>query len=143
MQQQYDLILTFLYLQKSSKKTWGFGKSKPVDSFTIPAPEGSTIPPGAPQPPSPPPPALPAAEIKLADSEQQQNKDVYSAALATAEAAVAAAKAAADVVRLTASTPRFSNKSKEEVAAIKIQTAFRAYLVDLSSLELSPYRLFQ
>lgn len=52
-------------------------------------------------------------------------------ALATAvaaEAAVAAAQAAAEVVRLTAAG-RYPGKSKEEIAAIKIQTAFRGYLV--------------
>ncbi|KNA15978.1 hypothetical protein SOVF_093320 [Spinacia oleracea] len=46
---------------------------------------------------------------------------------AAAEAAVAAAQAAAEVVRLT-TVPRFVGKSKEEIAAIKIQTAFRGYL---------------
>lgn len=65
------------------------------------------------------------------------NEHAYSLALATAmaaEAAFAAAQAAAEVVRLT-SAPRPA-KSKEELAAIKIQTAFRGYLVwlDYSSL---------
>lgn len=52
-------------------------------------------------------------------------------ALATAkaaEAAVAAAQAAAEVVRLTTTAPQFAGKSKEEVAAIRIQTAFRGYM---------------
>lgn len=70
-------------------------------------------------------------EMKLTEAENEQNKHVYSVAIATAvaaEAAVAAAQAAAEVVRLTAGT-QYSGKSREEVAAIKIQTAFRGYLV--------------
>lgn len=62
------------------------------------------------------------------EAENEQNRHAYSVALATAvaaEAAVAAAQAAAEVVRLT-TTPR---RTKEEIAAIKIQTAFRGYLV--------------
>ncbi|KAK9699531.1 hypothetical protein RND81_08G179500 [Saponaria officinalis] len=64
------------------------------------------------------------------DTDDEQNKHAYSVAIATAaaaEAAVAAAQAAAEVVRLT-TVPRFVGKSKEEIAAIKIQTAFRGYL---------------
>ena len=74
---------------------------------------------------------LPIEEVKLADAENEQSKHAYSVAIATAvaaEAAVAAAQAAAEVVRLT-TIPRYSGKSKEEIAAIKIQTAFRGYLV--------------
>lgn len=70
-------------------------------------------------------------DIKLTDEENQQNKHAYSVALATAiaaEAAVAAAQAAAEVVRLTSGS-RHRGKSKEEQAALKIQTAFRGYLV--------------
>ena len=76
----------------------------------------------------PPPPVL---DVKLSEIENEQSKHAYSVALATAaaaEAAVAAAHAAAEVVRLTAA-PRFYGKSKEEAAAIRIQTAFRGYLV--------------
>lgn len=85
---------------------------------------------------SPPtPPALPSAlavesKPNEVDDVDGQNKHAYSVALATAaaaEAAVAAAQAAAEVVRLT-TVPRFVGKSKEEIAAIKIQTAFRGYL---------------
>lgn len=74
---------------------------------------------------------LPIEEVKLADAENEQSKHAYSVAIATAvaaEAAVAAAQAAAEVVRLT-TIPRYSGKSKEEIAAIKIQTAFRGYMV--------------
>ncbi|XP_043698462.1 protein IQ-DOMAIN 3-like [Telopea speciosissima] len=100
---------------KKSKKKW-FGKQKHQDLTAPPAPYT----------PSPPPPE----EVKLIEAENEQNKHAYSVALASAvatEAAVAAAQAAAEVVRLT-NAVRFSGKSDEEVAAIKIQTAFRGYL---------------
>ncbi|XP_045818355.1 protein IQ-DOMAIN 3-like isoform X2 [Trifolium pratense] len=69
-------------------------------------------------------------DVKLSEVENEQNKQAISLAFATAAAAgaaVAAAKAAAEVVRLT-SMPHFPAKTKEELAAIKIQTAFRGYL---------------
>ncbi|CAA0814490.1 IQ-domain 3 [Striga hermonthica] len=72
----------------------------------------------------------PREEVKLIDAELEQNRHAYSVAIATAaaaEAAAAAANAAAEVVRLT-SAARHLGKSKEEIAAIKIQTAFRGYL---------------
>lgn len=84
-----------------------------------------------PPPPPPPPPLPPIKDVKLSEAENEQSKHAYSVAVATAvaaEAAVAAAQAAAEVVRLT-TVPRFSGKSREEIAAIKIQTAFRGYLV--------------
>ncbi|WJX66071.1 hypothetical protein P8452_50664 [Trifolium repens] len=70
-------------------------------------------------------------DVKLSEVENEQSKQAISLAFATAAAAgaaVAAAQAAAEVVRLT-SMPRFPAKTKEELAAIKIQTAFRGYLV--------------
>ncbi|KAL6565332.1 hypothetical protein OROGR_002283 [Orobanche gracilis] len=72
----------------------------------------------------------PSEEVKLLEAEIVQNRHAYSVALATAaaaEAAVAAANAAAEVVRLTGAA-RYMGRSKEEIAAIKIQTAFRGYL---------------
>ncbi|PRQ58874.1 putative IQ motif, EF-hand binding protein [Rosa chinensis] len=103
----------------------------------------------APPPPPPPLPTLPPIKEKLEEGEDSQrtslalkedfelleaedaqSKHVYSVAVATAmaaEAAVAAARAAAEVVRLTGLT-HFPGKSLEEVAAIKIQTAFRGHL---------------
>jgi hypothetical protein len=69
------------------------------------------------------------------ETESEQNKHAYSVALASAvaaEAAAVAAQAAAEVVRLTAvptTTPKTHVCSKEELAAVKIQTAFRGYLV--------------
>ena len=79
----------------------------------------------------PPAPSPPVQDAKLAEIENEQSKHAYSVALATAaaaEAAVAAAQAAAEVVRLT-TVPRYYGLSKEEIAAIKIQTAFRGYMV--------------
>lgn len=73
----------------------------------------------------------PTEDAKLTEAENEQTKHAYSVAYATAvaaEAAVAAAHAAAQVVRLT-STTRFVGKSTEEIAAIKIQTAYRGHLV--------------
>lgn len=69
--------------------------------------------------------------MKSTEAEDEQNKHAYSVAIASAvaaEAAVAAAQAAVEVVRLT-TVPHYSGKSEEEIAAIKIQTAFRGYLV--------------
>ncbi|KAI4385725.1 hypothetical protein MLD38_003720 [Melastoma candidum] len=68
---------------------------------------------------------------KLVQVEEEQSNHAYSVVLATAvaaEAAVAAAQAAAEVIRLT-SVAGYSGKSKEEIAAIKIQTVFRGYMV--------------
>ncbi|OIT30163.1 PREDICTED: protein IQ-DOMAIN 1-like [Nicotiana attenuata] len=103
-----------------SKKKW-FGKEK------HPVPDSSTL---VVTTVSPPRPVPPLEEVKLAEVEQEQTKHVYSVAVATAaaaEAAVAAAQAAAEVVRLT-TVNQFAGKSKEEIATIRIQTAFRGYL---------------
>ncbi|KAG9444994.1 hypothetical protein H6P81_016334 [Aristolochia fimbriata] len=72
-------------------------------------------------------------ERTLSEVEEEQSKHAMAVAIATtaaAEAAVAAAKAAAEVVRLTG-TPAWQRQSDlrtREVAAIKIQTAFRGFL---------------
>ncbi|KDP32549.1 hypothetical protein JCGZ_14761 [Jatropha curcas] len=121
------------------KKALSPKKSKPknaeknpdlvVSSFegtnTLAAPAAVT-----PPPPPPPPSHCAIEDVKLAEAENEQSKHAYSVAIATAvaaEAAVAAAHAAAEVVRLT-SVARYSGKSREEIAAIKIQTSFRGYL---------------
>lgn len=81
----------------------------------------------------------PMEEAKLMEAENEQSRHAYSVALATAaaaEAAVAAAHAAAEVVRLTTAA-RGSGKTKEEVAAIKIQTAFRGHLVCMTDARLN------
>ncbi|KAL3536306.1 hypothetical protein ACH5RR_004767 [Cinchona calisaya] len=73
---------------------------------------------------------VPVEEVKVPAVEDEQTNQAYSVAVATAaaaEAAVVAAQVAAEVIRLTAATP-FPGKSVEEVAAIRIQTAFRGYL---------------
>lgn len=119
--------MTVLQKSNKSKKKW-FGKQKHLglestSSVTV------TVPP------------LPQhEEVNLNNVENEQSEHAYSVADATAVAAEAAgaagaagaadaaAHAAAEVVQLTTVT-RFAGKSKEEVAAIKIQTAFRGYLV--------------
>ncbi|KAF3641128.1 putative mitochondrial import inner membrane translocase subunit TIM14-1-like [Capsicum annuum] len=105
-----------------SKKKW-FGK----ENHTLP--EESTVVTATVSPPHPP--AIPTVEeVTLEEVKEEQTKHAYSVAVATAaaaEAAVAAAHAAAEVVRLT-TVNQFSGKSREEVAAIKVQTAFRGYL---------------
>ncbi|KAI3446162.1 hypothetical protein Pfo_002827 [Paulownia fortunei] len=106
------------------KKKW-FGKEKPSVSDS-PNPEAVDVP--HPHPDLHPLPPL--EDVKLAEVENEQTKHAYSVAVATAaaaEAAVAAAQAAAEVVRLT-TVSQFAGKSTEEVAAIKVQTAFRGYL---------------
>ncbi|CAK9164797.1 unnamed protein product [Ilex paraguariensis] len=75
-------------------------------------------------------PLPPQEEVNLIEAENEQTKHAYTVAVATAaasEAAVVAAQAAAEVVQLTAVT-QFRGKLSDEVAAIKIQTAFRGYL---------------
>ncbi|CAN8278916.1 unnamed protein product [Cochlearia groenlandica] len=69
-------------------------------------------------------------DAKGKDIEEKQRSHAYSVAIATAtaaKAAVAAAKAASEVVRLTALL-HSQQKSKEDIAAIKIQTAFRRFM---------------
>ncbi|KAK1292705.1 hypothetical protein QJS10_CPB17g01727 [Acorus calamus] len=76
------------------------------------------------------PPALTALpQFALVEAEEEQSKHalaVASATAAAAEAAVFAAWAAAEVVRLTA-TPQSLHRSRI-MAAVKVQTAFRGYL---------------
>lgn len=101
-----------------SKNKW-FGKQK--QSTPSSAPLETVI--------VPPPPVPPPEEVKLTDIEDEQNRQAYSVAQANAtaaEAAVVAAQAAAEVVRLS-TVNQFAGKSREEVAAIRIQTAFRGY----------------
>lgn len=103
------------------KKSW-FGKQRrPDDDFS--RIEATLSYPAATRSP-------PTEEAKLTEAENEQTKHAYSVAYATAvaaEAAVAAAHAAAEVVRMTSAT-RFLGKSTEEIAAIKIQTAYRGHL---------------
>ena len=111
-----------------------------------------------------PPPLKEAKATVISGEAEEQSQHALTMAIASAEAAVAAAQAAAEVVRI-AGIPESSNQCEEkceeseavaarnddgfeytyqrlresrESAAIKIQTAFRAYLVsffDLKQLE--------
>ncbi|XP_074568325.1 protein IQ-DOMAIN 19-like [Curcuma longa] len=88
-------------------------KEKKRWSFRRPTPTGSSI-------------SMPGHRPSEAESEQRrQAMAVAVATAAAAEAAVAAAQAAAAVVRLTAGPNR---QKAEELAAIRIQSAFRGYL---------------
>lgn len=77
---------------------------------------------------------LPTSSVSqrtLIEANEEQRKHAMVVAVATAaaaEAAVSAAHAAAEVVRLT-STPSNFGKTTRNLAATKIQTSFRAYLV--------------
>ncbi|KAK9078623.1 hypothetical protein SSX86_002680 [Deinandra increscens subsp. villosa] len=104
--------------QKSKKKAFVDDKSlePPVAPIVAPIVEPST----SHQTP-------PREEVKPIEVEDEQAKHAYSVAVAAAAAAQAAAQAAAESIRL-AELNRYSGKSKEEVAAIRIQTTFRGYL---------------
>ncbi|KAF5737554.1 hypothetical protein HS088_TW13G00439 [Tripterygium wilfordii] len=99
-----------------SKKKW-FGKQKHLntDSSLL---ESIT----APAPPPPPPPTLSPPRPSPQIVEIASN-DVADFTTATAVAPLATA----EVVKVAA-VARFAGKSREEVACIKIQTAFRGYL---------------
>lgn len=100
------------------KRRWSFGKSAQRENATETAKQVK------PQP-------IPSQ--KTLNQSEEQNKHALAVAAATAaaaEAAVAAAQAAAEVVRLTgaARPSSYGGISREDWAAIKIQTAFRGYL---------------
>ncbi|CAN4092568.1 unnamed protein product [Withania somnifera] len=103
-----------------SKKKW-LGKEKD------PVPDCSSLVAASVSPPHP----LPhEKEVAQAEVEEEQTKHAYSVAVSTAapaEATAGTSQAAAGVVSLTKVT-HFAGKSKEEVATIRIQTAFRGYL---------------
>jgi len=113
------------------KRRWGFGKS-----FREKAPAAAA----AARPPTPPvqPTATPRRGYAPApdEADDEQSKRAIAVAAATAavaEAAVAAAQAAAAVVRLTSSGRCAPAAAKrEEWAAVRIQAAFRGYLVSFS-----------
>lgn len=112
-----------LLLQKSdkSKEKWSGKQKYPESESTSYQP--ATLPP-LPQP----------EEVKLTNGDIEQKSDAYPVAVTTtavAEASVSVApptQAAAEVVRLP-TISQYAGKSRDEVAAIKIQTAFRGYLV--------------
>ncbi|CAL4953796.1 unnamed protein product [Urochloa decumbens] len=122
--------------KSKSRRRWPFGKSRHSDPSTSTV---SGIAPVAPLPPPLPtqltqPHSQEIKDVKPVETGSEQNNHAYSVALASAvaaEAAAVAAQAAAEVVRLTAVTtaaPKIPVNSREELAAIKIQTAFRGYL---------------
>lgn len=115
--------------QKSSKskKKW-FGKQKLQTSVSYS--EADKLP-----PPPPPPVPLPE-EIKLTDIENEisHDHDHVVEVVTAVEADVPVLPVQIETVRVEAARiPRFSGKPNDEVAAIKIQTAFRGYLVWVSS----------
>ncbi|PON64537.1 IQ motif, EF-hand binding site [Trema orientale] len=78
-------------------------------------------------------PALMASQRTLSEAAEEQKKHALNVAMATAaaaEAAVAAAQAAAEVVRLTGASESCYpfRKLDPNLAAIKIQSAYRAHL---------------
>ncbi|GMY19058.1 protein IQ-DOMAIN 14-like [Fagus crenata] len=78
-------------------------------------------------------PALTAPQRTLIEATEEQRKHALTVAIATAaaaEAAVAAAHAAAEVVRLTGASQSCQRSTKQDrnLAAIKIQSAYRAHL---------------
>lgn len=116
------LIFRIRIFQKSKKKWFGKEKSLIPDS-----PDLETVTVSHPLPPH--------EEVKLTEEENEQTKHAYSAgvdadvAAEAAQQSPAAAQYTADVIRPSTAT-QFTDKSKEELAARKIQTAFRGYLVD-------------
>lgn len=82
-------------------------------------------------------PALMGSERTLCEVAEEQKKHALNVAMATAaaaEAAVAAAQAAAEVVRLTGASEscQLFRKLDPNLAAIKIQSAYRGHLVSVS-----------
>ncbi|XP_054817041.1 protein IQ-DOMAIN 12-like [Prosopis cineraria] len=76
-------------------------------------------------------PTLTAPNRALAKAREEQRKHALTVAIATAaaaEAAVAAAHAAAEVVRLTGHSYSYISKGDRNLAATKIQRAYRGYL---------------
>jgi hypothetical protein len=111
------------------KKRWGFGKSFREKALAARPP----IPP-AQRPSATPRRAYAPPEHEGDDEQSKRAIAVAAATAAVAEAAVAAAQAAAAVVRLTSSgrcAPAAAAK-REEWAAVRIQAAFRGYLVSFS-----------
>lgn len=85
--------------------------------------------------------------VWLRSSDKEQNKHAIAVAAATAaaaDAAVAAAQAAAEVVRLTSQGRKnVYGGGRERLAALKIQSVFRGYLVSKMLLNLKFILLFQ
>lgn len=117
------LILNVVLIQRAnkSKKKW-FRKERPsVSDYQNPG----TVEVSYPHP-------LPSIEnVKLTELEDEPTKHAYAVAVVTAAAhdEDVATTAVTPEIPQPRTVARFAGKSKEEVAAIKIQTAFRGYLV--------------
>ncbi|THU60699.1 hypothetical protein C4D60_Mb07t15520 [Musa balbisiana] len=109
--------------ERVEKKRWSFRRSRDSSVDAVLGQNAATAA------------AIEAAWFKsfYAVNEREQNKHAIAVAAATANAAVAAAQAAVVAARLT--TPRrgatFSSP-EEELAAVKIQTAFRGHLARIA-----------
>ncbi|KAL0298607.1 UNVERIFIED_CONTAM: protein IQ-DOMAIN 1 [Sesamum radiatum] len=116
-----SIMVSFFYDQKISKAEKQLGRRRSIDSDTS-STEDAVVVRAA---------HSPARDVKSTEVNNQQNQHAYNVALATAAAAeaaaAAAARAAAEVARLAVAA-RSLGKTKEELAAIKIQTAYRGYL---------------
>ncbi|KAH7387186.1 hypothetical protein KP509_16G009900 [Ceratopteris richardii] len=101
------------HAEPKDKKRWSFGRAKGKNGGEVTGTNIST-----------------GDRIGDHDEQNQHAMAVAAATAAAAEAAVAAAQAAAAVVRLTSNGRALFNigTSREEWAAIRIQTAFRGYL---------------
>ncbi|CAA7406271.1 unnamed protein product [Spirodela intermedia] len=104
-----------------SEKKWSFGKSKQPESDSSPL-EASEA------PVADPPPPISHDEAKQTEGESNRAQSVELTTVEVSEPAEVATEASAVVVPLTGDARRFPGRSTEEIAAIKIQTAFRGYL---------------
>lgn len=114
--------------ERREKKRWSFGKSARDSGEVVVGQNPSTV-------------AVDTAWLRsiYAETEKEQSKHAIAVAAATAaaaDAAVAAAQAAVAVVRLTSQGRGTLFGLHERRAAVKIQTAFRGYLVMIIT---SPY----
>ncbi|CAN8284395.1 unnamed protein product [Cochlearia groenlandica] len=126
--------------EKEKKKLYEKQKSRESIEFAIeetPPPSSSVsqpsppLPDFSPQPSLPPPsPLLTSSSYKgyVGDSKEARNtrQALFLASVVAEEAAFVAANAAAEVMRLATSTHQIV-ESKEDVAAIKIQSLYRCY----------------
>ncbi|KAG5222534.1 protein IQ-DOMAIN [Salix suchowensis] len=114
-----------LIIKSKSKRKWSEkerNRDLAVSSYE------ETAAPSLSPPRTPPPPTV--EDVKLTEAGNEQSKHAYSVALATAVAAEAAVAPPKLLLRLFGLRQCHITlgKSKEEIAAIKIQTAFRGYL---------------
>ncbi|XP_047324864.1 protein IQ-DOMAIN 3-like isoform X2 [Impatiens glandulifera] len=117
------------------KRKW-FRKHKTPDAGPLPPPATPPVTAEPSSSSSPIPAAAAAAALIVEEKSQEiQHEQPYSMAISTAVAteaavaqAVAVAEAAAEVVRLATMVRYFDKPKKEEIAATKIQTAYRGYL---------------